>query len=75
MPKIRKETLVAMIRDFGLAPLTEAEMAAVLPSLQSRRDQMEKLDKALDLSMVPPSAVYHAQADAKAWEAFLKIDQ
>ncbi len=63
MPKIRKETLEAMIRDFGLAPLTEAEMAAVLPALQARRDQSEKLEKALDLSMVPPSALFRAEID------------
>ena len=61
MPKVTKATLRAMIAELGLIPLTDEELDIVLPQVQAHRDAMEKLDKALDLSMVAPGSVFFAE--------------
>lgn len=59
--KIRKSTLKAMMEDFGLASLSDKELDLLLPAVQAHREAIERLDRALDLSMVAPAAVFHAE--------------
>ena len=58
---VTRETLRGMIDDFGLIPLTDEELDMLLPAVQAQVDAMAKLDAEVDLSMVPPGAIFHAE--------------
>ena len=58
---ITKETLKTMIEDFGFLHLTDEELEIILPAVQAQADAITKLDAAVDLSMVPPGAIFRAE--------------
>ena len=58
---VTRETLRGMIDDFGMIPLTDEELDYLLPAVQAQVDAMAKLDAEVDLSMVPPGAIFHAE--------------
>ena len=58
---VSRETLRGMIDDFGMIPLTDEELDYILPAVQAQVDAMARLDADVDLSMVPPGAIWHAE--------------
>jgi hypothetical protein len=51
---VSKETLRAMIRDFGLIELSDEELDKVLPDVESQIATLKKI-RVLALSGVPPA--------------------
>ena len=58
---ITKQTLRTILEDFDSLHLSDEELEIILPAVQSQAAAIAKLDAVLDLSMVPPGAIFRAE--------------
>ncbi|HZA24340.1 MAG TPA: hypothetical protein VFA32_17360 [Dehalococcoidia bacterium] len=66
---ISRDTLKAMVRDYGGFPLTDEELDLIQPELDNYLAQVEKL-RELDLSDVMSSRLLHAEEGSQAREQY-----
>ena len=65
--EISRDTLKAMLRDYGGFPLSDAELELIQPELDNYLAEVEKL-RGLDLSNVMSSRLLHAQEGGQTHE-------
>ena len=58
---ITKKTLKTIMEDLHSLHLSDEELDIILPTVQRQAEAIAKLDAALDLSMVPPGAIFRAE--------------
>jgi hypothetical protein len=66
---ISRDTLKAMVRDYGGFPPTDEELDLIQPELDNYLAQVEKL-RELDLSDVMSSRLLHAEERSQAREQY-----